>query len=130
MSKNTKLYVGNLAYSVEATDLETEFGKHGQVTEAKLIRDHDGRSKGFGFVTFETEEDANTALEALNGVELQGRQLKVSVARDKQTTGGPGGGAGRGGFGGGASRGGFGGAGAGGNRDRGGNRDGGSRGGW
>ena len=134
--KDTKLYVGNLAYSVEANDLQTVFEAHGPLTEAKVVKDHDNRSKGFGFVTFENTEDANAALEKLNGTELQGRQLKVSVARDKVAgaggaggaRGGFGGGQGRGGFGGGQSRGGFGGNG--GNRDRGGDRDGGSRGGW
>lgn len=77
-----KLFVGNLPWSVTEETVVELFSEHGQVEEAKLIVDRmSGRSKGIAFVTFATEEEANAAIEALNGYELEGRALVVNVAR-------------------------------------------------
>ena len=82
--------------------LRSAFGAHGEVSEAVVISDRDtGRSRGFGFVTFEDEEAADKAVAALNGTELDGRTIRVDVAQAKQRSGGGGGGGGRGGYGGG-----------------------------
>ena len=94
-----KLYVGNLAYGVTDSDLETMFAAHGTVQSAQVIMDRDtGRSKGFGFVEMKTEQEAQAAITALNGKDADGRALKVNEAKPR-TEGGRGGG-GRGGFGG------------------------------
>jgi RNA recognition motif-containing protein len=112
-----KLYVGNLAYSVTDSDLETMFGAHGTVQSAQVIMDRDtGRSKGFGFVEMGSDQEAQAAIAALNGKEVEGRALTVNEARPKTEGGGRGGfGGGRGG-GGGGGRGGYGGGGGGGRR--------------
>ena len=82
MSK--KIYVGNLSYSVDDRGLEDLFSQHGNVTSARVIIDrYDNRSKGFGFVEMEDESAANAAIEALNGNEHMGRELKVSLARER-----------------------------------------------
>jgi len=112
-----KLYVGNLGYGVKNNELEQMFAAHGTVRSAQVITDRDtGRSKGFGFVEMDTEEEAEAAIAALNGKEVEGRALTVNEARPQQ--GGGGGGRGRGGFGGGGGggrgRGGYGGGGGGG----------------
>ncbi len=79
-----KIYVGNLSYQVDDQELENMFSAHGTVTSARVIIDrYDNRSKGFGFVEMEDEAAADTAIEALNGSEQQGRELKVSVARER-----------------------------------------------
>ncbi|HQU72025.1 MAG TPA: RNA-binding protein [Calditrichia bacterium] len=92
-----KLYVGNLPFSFEENDLENQFSSFGEIREVKLIRDREsGRSKGFAFVTFETEEAAQAALE-LNGSEMGGRSVRVNIAIDKPRSGGGGGGGHRGG---------------------------------
>ncbi|MCK5736458.1 MAG: RNA-binding protein [Spirochaetaceae bacterium] len=79
-----KIYVGNLSYSVDDQELENMFSAHGTVTSARVIIDrYDNRSKGFGFVEMEDEAAADTAIEALNGSDQQGRELKVSVARER-----------------------------------------------
>ena len=123
-----KLYVGNLAYSVTEADLEQLFSQHGTVQSAKVITDRDsGQSKGFAFVEMGSDGEAQTAISALNGSELQGRALTVNEARPKEERSG--GGGGRGGFGGGGGgRGGFGGGGGRGG-DRGGRSGGGGGGG-
>src|SRR5262245_35470539 len=121
-----KLYVGNLSYQVDSSELEQLFGAHGQVVSAQIINDRDtGRSKGFGFVEMNTDEEAQAAIAALNGQQHGGRALTVNEARPREERGG-GGGGGRGGFGGGGGRGGYGGGGGrggggfgGGGRDRG-----------
>jgi len=107
-----KLYVGNLAYSVSDSDLQTMFAPHGSVQSAQVIMDRDtGRSKGFGFVEMSSDEEAQAAIAALNGQERDGRALTVNEARPKPEGGGRGGyGGGRGG-GGGGGRGGYGGGG-------------------
>src|SRR5689334_11467402 len=128
-----KLYVGNLSYSVDSSELEQLFGQHGTVVSAQIINDRDtGRSKGFGFVEMGTDEEAQAAIAALNGQEHGGRALTVNEARPREDRGGGGGGGrggfgggggggGRGGFGGGGGgRGGYGGGGGGGRGDRGG----------
>ena len=97
-----KVYVGNLSYSVNDTDLEQMFSGYGTVESAKVITDRDtGRSKGFGFVEMATDQEAQAAIAALNGKEYDGRNLTVNEARPKTEGGGGGGGRGRGGFGGG-----------------------------
>lgn len=115
MSK--KLYVGNLAYGVRDSDLEDMFAAHGSVQSAQVIMDRDtGRSKGFGFVEMESDQEARAAIAALNGKEVEGRTLTVNEARPREEGGGRGrggygggGGGGRGGYGGGGGRGGGGG---------------------
>ena len=103
-----KLYVGNLGYSIGDSDLEKLFTTYGSVRSAQVIKDRDsGRSKGFGFVEMGSEQEAQAAITALNGKEIDGRTLAVNEARPKE---GGGGGRGKGGFGG-RDRGGFGGSG-------------------
>src|SRR3984893_10145924 len=114
-----KLYVGNLAYSVSDSDLQQMFAPHGTVQSAQVIMDRDtGRSKGFGFVEMNSDEEAQAAIAALNGQERDGRALTVNEARPKPEGGGGRGGygGGRGGGGGGGGRGGYGGGGGGGGR--------------
>jgi RNA recognition motif-containing protein len=116
-----KLYVGNLAYSVGDSELQQIFEAHGSVQSAQVIMDRDtGRSKGFGFVEMGSDQEAQAAIGALNGKEVEGRALTVNEARPKTEGGGRGGGGGggRGGYGGGGGggggRGGYGGGGGGG----------------
>jgi RNA recognition motif-containing protein len=99
-----KLYVGNLTYGVTDSALEQMFAAHGTVESAQVIMDRDtGRSKGFGFVEMKTDQEAQAAIAALNGKEMEGRSLTVNEARPKAEGGsrGGGGGGGRGGYGGG-----------------------------
>ena len=108
-----KLYVGNLAYSVTASDLEKLFEPYGRVESAQVIADRDtGQSKGFGFVEMGTDQEAQAAIAGMNGQMVDGRALAVNEARPKE---GGGGGGGRGGYGGGGG-GGRGGPGGGGRR--------------
>lgn len=82
MSK--KLFVGGLAWATDDDSLSKAFQEHGTVEEAKVINDRDtGRSRGFGFVTFETEENAISAQKAMDGQEMDGRQLRVDFAHDR-----------------------------------------------
>ena len=91
MSK--KLFVGSLSWDTNDEGLRNAFSAHGEVTEAVVISDRDtGRSRGFGFVTFEDDDSADKAVAALNGTELDGRSIKVDVAQAKQRTGGGNGG--------------------------------------
>jgi RNA recognition motif-containing protein len=126
-----KLYVGNLSYSVDSSELEQLFGQHGQVVSAQIINDRDtGRSKGFGFVEMANDDEAQAAIAALNGQQHGGRALTVNEARPREDRGGGGRSGGFGGGGGGGGRsGGYGGGGGGrsggfggggGGRDRGG----------
>jgi cold-inducible RNA-binding protein len=81
----TKLYVGNLAYGVSNTDLENMFTPHGTVQSAQVIMDRDtGRSKGFGFVEMGNNNEAQAAIDALNGKETDGRALTVNEARPRE----------------------------------------------
>ncbi len=123
---NNKLYVGNLSFNATENDLHDAFAAHGTVVEANLMVDREsGRPRGFGFVTMSTDEEAQKAIEALNGASLDGRPLTVNVARPRESRpgggGGGGGGGGRGyggGGGGGGGRGYGGGGGGGGGRGR------------
>ncbi len=97
-----KLFVGGLPWATDDEALHEGFEKHGTLVEAKVITDREsGRSRGFGFVTYENEEDAQTALEALNGTDFGGRRIKVDFAQERAPRrddwGGGGGGGGRGG---------------------------------
>ena len=88
-----RLYVGNLPYSATDDSLRQVFAAHGTVTSIQVIMDRDtGRSKGFGFVEMSTDEEAQAAIAALNGKELDGRALTVNEARPKTEGGGRGGG--------------------------------------
>lgn len=134
MSK--KLYVGNLPYSVTDEQLQELVAPFGEVVSAKVISDKfSGQSKGFGFVEMANDDEAEKAIEALNGKDMGGRGLKVNEARPMVPRSGGGGGGGFGGGGGGGGGrggrgGGFGGGGGGGRGGRGGDRDrGGDRGG-
>src|SRR5712691_1356784 len=99
-----KLYVGNLTYGVTDSTLAQLFGAHGTVQSAQVIMDRDtGRSKGFGFVEMGSDQEAQAAIAALNGKEVEGRSLTVNEARPK-TEGGGGRGGGGGGGGGGVGR--------------------------
>ena len=93
-----KLYVGNLSFDTTDQQLEQAFSEHGEVASATVIKDRDSdRSKGFGFVEFAQEADAQKAKEAMNGKELNGRALKVDEARpprDRNRGSGGGGGGG------------------------------------
>lgn len=115
-----KLYVGNLPYSTDDAALESQFSAFGKVDSARVITDRDtGRSKGFGFVEMASDDEADKAIESLNGQSMGGRALTVSEARPQAPR--EGGGGGRGGprgAGGGGPRGfgGRGGGGGGGNR--------------
>jgi RNA recognition motif-containing protein len=93
-----KLYVGNLTYDTTDSALEQMFGAYGTVQSAQVIMDRDtGRSKGFGFVEMGSDQEAQAAIAALNGKQVEGRSLTVNEAKPKTD----GGGGGRGGFGGG-----------------------------
>jgi RNA recognition motif-containing protein len=96
-----KLYVGNLSYSVGDNELQNLFTPYGTVTSAKVIMDRDtGRSKGFGFVEMGSDQEAQAAIAACNGKEMEGRALTVNEARPKPEGGRSGGG----GYGGGGKR--------------------------
>jgi RNA recognition motif-containing protein len=108
-----KLFVGGLAWATTDDGLRTYFEQCGTVEDAKVITDREtGRSRGFGFVTFSSDEEAASAMEQMNGTELDGRRLNVNEAQERR--GGGGGGGGRGGFRGGGGGGGYGGGGYGG----------------
>lgn len=115
---STKLFVGNLSYNTTENDLHDAFAAHGTVVEANLMVDRvSGRPRGFGFVTMGTPEEAQKAIEAMNGASLDGRNLTVNLARPREERP-PGGGGGGGGprgprrdFGGGGGGGGRGGRG-------------------
>lgn len=78
----TKLYVGNLPYSTNDRSLADSFSKYGNVLSASVITDKmSGRSKGFGFVELEDDSQAQTAISEMNGMDMDGRKLNVSVAR-------------------------------------------------
>ena len=116
-----RLYVGNLPYSIDDQGLGQLFSSHGAILSSKVISDKfSGRSRGFGFVEFENDDDADKAVAAMNGTELEGRNLVVNEAKPMAPReggfGGGGGRGGRGGGGGGGGRGGRGGGGGGGNR--------------
>src|SRR5579859_5853701 len=89
---NTKLFVGNLSFNTTENDLQDMFAAHGTVTEANLMMDRTtGRPRGFGFVTMGSDEEAQKALEALNGQSVDGRALTVNIARPREERSGGGG---------------------------------------
>lgn len=82
---STKLFVGSLPWAVNDDTLKTAFEAHGKVVSAKVITDREtGKSRGFGFVEMENEADADSAIQALNGSELNGRNIIVSEAKPKR----------------------------------------------
>ncbi len=86
-----KLYVGNLSYNLTDAELREAFAAHGQVTSAEVVKDRaSGQSKGFGFVEMPAQDEANAAIQALNGVALKGRTLNVNEARPRADSGGGG----------------------------------------
>jgi len=105
----TRLYVGNLPFSAEETEVRALFEQNDRtVEEVKLITDREtGRPRGFGFVEMGSSEDADQAISELNGYEYGGRQLNVNEARERAPRGGGGGGGGGGRGGGGGGRGGY-----------------------
>jgi RNA recognition motif-containing protein len=122
---STKLYVGNLSFNTSTQDLEQMFGEFGTVQSANIIEDREtGRSRGFAFVEMSSKEEGQSAIEALNGKEIDGRNLTVNEAKPREDRGGGGGsrGGGRGGYGGGGGRGGNRGGGGGGYGGGGGSR--------
>jgi len=149
---DAKMYVGNLSYDVTQEELQALFEAHGAVSDVFIVKDREsGRPRGFAFVTMETKESMDAAIEALNGADFMGRNLAINEARprEERPSGGGGyggggggrGGNGGGGYGGGGGRGGNGGGGYGGGGGRGGNDrggrggndrggNGGGRGGW
>src|SRR5256712_8873397 len=95
---NTKLFVGNLSFNTTENDLQDAFAAHGTVVEANLMMDRmSGRPRGFGFVTMSTAEEAQKAIDALNGASVDGRNLTVNIAKPREER--PGGGSGGGGGG-------------------------------
>jgi len=100
---SNKLFVGNLSFDTTENDLNDAFAAHGTVTETNLMMDRvSGRPRGFGFITMSTPEEAQKAIEALNGSQLGGRALTVNVAKPREER--PAGGRGFGGGGGGGRR--------------------------
>ena len=101
---NTRLYVGNLSFNTTADGVRAAFSEFGTVEDVHLVSDREtGRSRGFGFVEMESDQDCAAAIEALNGQSIDGRDLTVNEARERspRPAGGGGGGRGRGGYGGG-----------------------------
>lgn len=83
-NNSNRLYVGNLSWGVDKEALETLFSEQGQVVEAKVVYDREsGRSRGFGFVTYRTADEVNSAIEMLNGCDLDGRSIRVTIAESK-----------------------------------------------
>ncbi|XP_047311724.1 glycine-rich RNA-binding protein 2, mitochondrial-like [Impatiens glandulifera] len=114
---SSKVFVGGLSFSTDETSLKEAFTRYGEVVEARVISDREtGRSRGFGFVTFCSAEEASASIQALDGQELHGRTVRVNYANDRPRTFGGGGGygGGGGGYGGGGYGGGGGGYGGGG----------------
>ncbi len=107
---SNKLFVGGLAWATTDDSLHQAFSQFGEVTEAKVIMDREtGRSRGFGFVTFEDGTAADTAQQSMDGQELDGRSVRVNEAQERSSGGGGGGYRGGGGGGGGYGGGGGGG---------------------
>ena len=99
---SNKLFVGNLDFKVTENDLQDAFAAFGNVAEVNLVTDRaTGRPRGFAFVTMSTPEEAQKAIEGMNGKELGGRPLNVNIARPREERSGGGGGRGYGGGGGG-----------------------------
>ncbi|WP_437956515.1 RNA-binding protein [Sorangium sp. So ce119] len=111
----TRLYVGNLPFSATKASVQAAFAQSGEVTDVHIVTDREsGQSRGFGFVTMGTPEQAQQAIEQMNGAMMDGRPLRVNEAEERVQRGGGGGGGGYGGGGGGGYGGGGGGGGRGG----------------
>ncbi|KAI4101272.1 MAG: hypothetical protein L6R37_005014 [Teloschistes peruensis] len=113
----SKLFIGGLAWHTDDSALRAKFEEFGQVEEAIVVKDRDtGRSRGFGFVRFSQEQQADEAAAQMNNIEFDGRTIRVDKASERGSGGGGGGGGfgGRGGYSGGGGRGGYGGGGYGG----------------
>ena len=109
----SKVYVGNLSWNTTDDSLRQAFSQYGQVLDSIVMRDRDtGRSRGFGFVTYSSSEEADAAIQALHDQDLDGRRIKVNLA-NARGSGGGGGGYGGGGYSGGGGYGGQGGYGGG-----------------
>jgi len=81
---SNKLFVGGLSWDTNDASLDAAFSRFGPVREAKVITDREtGRSRGFGFVTFDAAADAETAIDVMDGSELDGRSIRVNIAEDK-----------------------------------------------
>ena len=90
---STKLFVGNLSFNTTENDLQDAFAAHGTVVETNLMMDRaTGRPRGFGFITMSTPEEAQKAIDALSGSQLDGRALTVNVAKPREERSGGGGG--------------------------------------
>src|SRR5271157_6010044 len=88
---SAKLFVGNLSFNTTENELQDAFAAHGTVTEANLMMDRStGRPRGFGFVTMSTDEEAQKAVEAMNGKTIDGRALTVNIARPREERSGGG----------------------------------------
>ncbi|CAG8954221.1 hypothetical protein HYALB_00001338 [Hymenoscyphus albidus] len=125
----SKLFIGGLAWHTDENALRQKFEEFGAVEEAVVVKDRDtGRSRGFGFVRYGQEADAEAAINAMNNIEFDGRTIRVDKASERGSGGG-GGGFSRGGGGGGYQRGGYGGGGGYGDRSGGGGGYGGGQGG-
>ena len=116
---SNKLFVGNLSFNTTENDLNDAFAAFGTVTETNLMMDRaTGRPRGFGFITMASAEEAQKAIDGMNGKSIDGRALTVNVAKPREERA-PGGGGGRREYGGGGgSGGGYGGGGGGGGRNR------------
>ena len=89
---STKLFVGNLSFNTTENDLQDAFAAHGTVIEANLMMDRaTGRPRGFGFITMSSPEEAQKAIDALNGADVGGRALTVNIARPREERSGGGG---------------------------------------
>ena len=87
-----KIFVGGLNWDATEDDIREAFGASGTITEAVVVQDRDtGRSRGFGFVTYSSDEEANAAVEKFDGEEFMGRKLTVNEARQREDRGGGGG---------------------------------------
>ena len=104
---SNKLFVGNLSFNVTENDLQDAFAAHGTVVETNLMMDRTtGRPRGFGFITMSTPEEAQKAIDGLNGKAMDGRNLTVNIAKPREERAGGGGGGGRREYGGGGGGGG------------------------
>ena len=94
---SNKLFVGSLSWNVDDQGLHNAFSPYGEITDAKVITDRDtGRSRGFGFVTYADAGSVQKAIEAMDGSQIDGRNINVSVAQERSRGGGGGGGGGGG----------------------------------
>jgi RNA recognition motif-containing protein len=109
-----RLYVGNLSFQATSESVRAAFAALGEVTDVHLVTDREsGQSRGFAFVTMGSAQEAQNAIQQMNGAMLDGRALRVNEAEERQSRGGGGGGGGGGGYGGGGGGGGRGGGGGG-----------------